>query len=161
MPNIAALFATQTSNPINTSPWDVLKFPLSTIDQMDHLEELLQNNSVFRNEFIQKFLNVDYNANTRSSYTFAYALADALFELGLVAKFSWAGKSAVQKNKKLAFNHYRQIVETIFEILSLHDKVKFNKKFSFHFLKEQLLKNAKGRYDKSQQQRFVKLIFYY
>lgn len=131
---------------LNSSPWDLLRFPISTVEQMNLLEDSLQKNVNFRQEFAQKFSQTDHPAWSKSNFAFAFAVADELFGRALLAKFSWGGNSTVPRNKKIAFNEYIHVIEGIQDILEMHNKEKYTSSYSLHFLKDQLLRNSKQRY---------------
>lgn len=116
-------------------------FPLTTIDELGRLNDVLAVNKEFRRDFIKRFAATRYKITKRSKFNYAYAVVDAIFEKDLLAIFTWAHKG---KQRKLPFNDYEHIISAFSECLASHDK-RYTKENTKFFLHQVLFRNIKWR----------------
>lgn len=126
------------------------RFPLKTVEEFNSLEQVLRANAEFRKEFVTSFAKLEYTRNKRSKFDFGFAVADAIIERELLAKYSWVGNTD-RRYKKLSFVEYEEFIKVFCDILSTRNK-KNTKSMTLFYLKNGLLQYSKRRYDQQLKQ---------
>lgn len=114
-----------------------LKFPLTTIEQINEFEHQLFPNKPFRNVIINNFSNNERVKKNTIMFDIAFAVAHEFFSKELLEKFSWSGSLNIIY-KKLPFKDYNNIIDTVHEIVHKIDG-KYSKGINTFFFKYKLL----------------------
>lgn len=116
-------------------------YPLKTTEDLTRLNEVLAVNRTFRSNFITQMSKTNNKRKSKSKFTLAYAVIDAICDKSLLADYTWAFAGY---HRKPAFNNFTEVIKAFQEILSSRDK-KFTKERTIFFLHKKLFRNSKWR----------------
>ncbi|KMQ82823.1 hypothetical protein RF55_21745 [Lasius niger] len=96
--------------------------PLAIESDINNLEKKLCNEE-FKLAFIKVMSEIGGTTGQKDGNKISYLLMDRLFERQLLTQCSWTGstKKKEEKNNKIAFFKYNQIIEAIYKIIHLAD----------------------------------------
>ncbi|XP_055921153.1 uncharacterized protein LOC129952547 [Eupeodes corollae] len=120
------------------------RFPISTVNELNRLDEELQQNDDLIAKLINKFTKIAGDSGNKSARKVGVKIIERIISARLLTKFTWTGRTNGTNNTKLPFITYSSIFHLCLQVISKADR-SFDTKACENFLKNNVLKHSSMR----------------